>query len=108
MSRLTYEITEDNRKRLNLLKAFATLDGKELSLQVYFFADNDLVLGCIEIYDVLKKGGREKLCSVFKQTVNGLYCTDCGYKRFITLTEKKESQSSYDSKSYNGAWRKHV
>ena len=33
MSRLTYEITEDNRKRLNILKAFATLDGKELSLQ---------------------------------------------------------------------------
>lgn len=72
------------------------------------YASKNQVVISKEIYDVLKKGGREKLCSVFKQTVNGLYCTDCGYKRFITLTEKKESQSSYDSKSYNGAWRKHV
>ena len=33
MSRLTYEITEENRKRLNILKAFATLDGKDPTLQ---------------------------------------------------------------------------
>lgn len=33
MSRLTYEITDDNKKRLNLLKAFATLDGKDPTLQ---------------------------------------------------------------------------
>ena len=33
MSRLTYEITEDNRKRLNLLKAFATLGGEDPTLQ---------------------------------------------------------------------------
>ena len=33
MSRLTYEITEENKRRLDLLKAFATLDGKDPTLQ---------------------------------------------------------------------------
>ena len=33
MSRLTYEITDENKKRLSLLKAFATLDGRDPTLQ---------------------------------------------------------------------------
>ena len=33
MSRLTYEISEDNKRRLDILRAFATLHGKEPTLQ---------------------------------------------------------------------------
>ncbi len=33
MSRLTYEITDDNKRRLDILKAFATIHGEEPTLQ---------------------------------------------------------------------------
>ena len=33
MSRLTYEITDDNKRRLDLLRAFATINGNEPTLQ---------------------------------------------------------------------------
>ena len=46
MSRLTYEITDDNKRRLDLLRAFATINGNEPTLQdilneaiIVFFID---------------------------------------------------------------------
>ena len=41
MSRLTYEISDENKKRLNILRAFATLNGEDPTLQEIL---NDAIL----------------------------------------------------------------
>jgi len=33
MVRMAYDITEENRRRLELMKAFGTIEGKEVTLQ---------------------------------------------------------------------------
>ena len=72
------------------------------------YADKNQVVISEKLYDALKKGKMDTLCSIFKRTSNGLYYTSSGFKNYNSLVEKKESQSSKDSNSYNRAWRKHV
>ena len=67
MSRLTYEISDDNKRRLDILRAFATLNGSDPTLQ-----------------DIINDAILKFYVDAYKS-----YCAQCLGNDFMKLTMEK-------------------
>ena len=74
MSRLTYEISDENKRRLDILRAFATLKGKDPTLQ-----------------DILNDAILNFFVDAYKQ-----YCEQCSGSDMMKITMEKLLPQSFE------------